>query len=69
MTDVLEEHVEQSPPFRYCVLDCVWPIVGKTGTVKIKEYRFFSCICSCAINIKQLEVRLYLSMVCAVLLL
>lgn len=47
----LLEHIEPSPPFTYCGMDCFGPFIAKQGRKEIKHYGLlFTCMCSRAIH-------------------
>lgn len=56
MNDLPVEHVEPSPPFTYCGMDCFGPFMTTEGRKQHKRYGLlFTCFCSRAIHVEMLD--------------
>ncbi|CAI5660104.1 unnamed protein product [Oreochromis niloticus] len=56
MADLPSDHVDPTPPFTYCGMDCFGPFHTKQGRKDQKRYGLlFTCFCSRAVHIEMLE--------------
>ena len=56
MADLPPEHVEASPPFTFCRMDCFGPFLPKQGKNENRIYGLlFTCLSSRAVHIEMLD--------------